>query len=114
MGTRTISFADDAYERLKRLKREDESFSDVVRRLTGDVTLSEYYGVLDEETAAKLESVIESRREHRSERHRARVEDIVDRLEEGSCIRRFSSTSFEERVTWTIGSRKLTPLGHRS
>jgi predicted CopG family antitoxin len=71
MGTKTISLADDAYERLKRLKREDERFSDVVRRLTGDVTLSEYYGVLDEETAAKLESVIESRREHRSETHRA-------------------------------------------
>jgi len=82
MGTKTISLADDAYERLKRLKREDESFSDVVRRLTGDVTLSQYYGVLDEETADELESLIEKRREGRSETHRARVEEIVDRLDE--------------------------------
>ena len=35
-----------------------------------------------EETAEELESVIDSRREHRSETHRARVADIVDRLEE--------------------------------
>jgi len=31
MGTKTISLADDAYERLKERKREGESFSDVVR-----------------------------------------------------------------------------------
>jgi predicted CopG family antitoxin len=34
MGTKTISIKDDAYDRLKRHKRGDESFSDVVMRLT--------------------------------------------------------------------------------
>lgn len=34
MGTKTISIKDDAYDRLKRHKRDDESFSDVVMRLT--------------------------------------------------------------------------------
>ena len=34
MGTKTISIKDDAYERLKRHKRDNESFSDVVMRLT--------------------------------------------------------------------------------
>ena len=34
MGTKTISIKDDAYDRLKRHKRADESFSDVVMRLT--------------------------------------------------------------------------------
>lgn len=82
MGTKTISLADDAYEKLKRLKREGESFSDVVRRLTGDVSLAEYYGVLEDETADELERVIESRREQRSETHRARVEALTDELEE--------------------------------
>lgn len=33
MGSRNISLTDDAYERLKAHKREDESFSDVVTRL---------------------------------------------------------------------------------
>jgi len=41
MGTKTINLMDDAYEMLKRAKRKDESFSDVVRRLTrgGNETL---------------------------------------------------------------------------
>lgn len=34
MGSTTISLNDEAYRRLKQFKREDESFSDVVFRLT--------------------------------------------------------------------------------
>lgn len=34
MGSTTISLSDEAYHHLKRLKRENESFSDVVLRLT--------------------------------------------------------------------------------
>jgi predicted CopG family antitoxin len=82
MGTKTISLADDAYEKLKRHKREDESFSDVVRRLTGGVELSEYYGRLDEETVTQIEQAIDTRRERRSDTHRKRVEDVADRLGE--------------------------------
>lgn len=35
MATTTISLTEEAYESLKALKREDESFSDVVLRLSG-------------------------------------------------------------------------------
>lgn len=83
MGTKTISLAEDAYERLKRHKREDESFSDVVRRLTGDdFSLSDYYGALDDDTAEELDRIIDARREARSETHRERVERIADELEQ--------------------------------
>ena len=82
MGTKTISLADDAYERLRAHKREGESFSDVVRRLTGGVTLSEYHGVLDEDTATELEGIVERRRAERSKTHRRRVEGFVDELDE--------------------------------
>jgi predicted CopG family antitoxin len=34
MGTKTISIIDDAYAALKREKRADESFSDVILKLT--------------------------------------------------------------------------------
>lgn len=34
MGTKTISILDEVYERLLALKRQDESFSDELRRLT--------------------------------------------------------------------------------
>lgn len=38
MGTRTIGLDDEAYERLDALKREDESFSDLVKRLTEEAS----------------------------------------------------------------------------
>lgn len=38
MGTRTIGLDDEAYKRLKAEKREDESFSDAVKRLTETVS----------------------------------------------------------------------------
>ncbi|MEF8801989.1 MAG: antitoxin VapB family protein [Halolamina sp.] len=34
MGTKNISLKEEAYERLRALKRENESFSDVVLRIT--------------------------------------------------------------------------------
>ncbi|MFU8869849.1 antitoxin VapB family protein [Natronococcus sp.] len=81
MGTKTISLADDAYERLKAEKKEGESFSDVVRRLTDGVTLEEYYGTLSGDTADELEEIVTDRRAERTEDRRARVERITDALE---------------------------------
>jgi predicted CopG family antitoxin len=81
MGTKTISLADDAYERLRAEKRENESFSDVVRRLTDGVSLEEYYGVLSEETADELEEIVSRRREERTNEHRERVDRIADAFE---------------------------------
>lgn len=81
MGTKTISLADDAYERLKAEKREGESFSDVVRRLTTGVRLSDYYGVLSEDAADDLESVIERRREERNASRRERIDRLVENLD---------------------------------
>lgn len=81
MGTKTISLADDAYERLAAMKQEGESFSDVVRRLTSGVSLQDYYGVLSENTADEIEAIVESRREERTESHRERVERLADELD---------------------------------
>ena len=81
MGTKTISLADDAYEKLKAEKREGESFSDVVRRLAGGITLAEYHGVFDAETADELEAIVDGRRQERTATHRKRVEGIADELD---------------------------------
>lgn len=71
MATKTISLSEDAYERLKNMKRENESFSDVVRRLCTPIKLRDFYGVLSPESAASLENTIEeARRTHREERER--------------------------------------------
>lgn len=81
MGTKTISLADDAYEKLKAHKREGESFSDVVRRLAGGASLAEYHGVLDEDTADELAAIVERRREERADTHRERVAKFADEFD---------------------------------
>lgn len=59
MGTTTISLKDEAYHRLLEAKREGESFSDVVLRLTEspdtEKQIAELAGGLDEEFASAVE-----------------------------------------------------------
>jgi len=58
MPTKNISLSEDAYKRLKNMKRENESFSDVIRRLCPAIKLSDFYGVLSPESARRLERTI--------------------------------------------------------
>jgi len=48
MGTKTISIREDVYDLLKNLKKENESFSEVIGRLTKrrKSDIGEYFGVL--------------------------------------------------------------------
>ena len=54
MATKTINLTEDAYARLHSLKREGESFSDVVNRLTGKHAILGIVGVLDGPQARRL------------------------------------------------------------
>ena len=63
MGERTITLTDDAYERLDATRRDDESFSDLVRRLTSGVDLSEYHGALSGRTADAVAAEVTGRRD---------------------------------------------------
>lgn len=64
MGTTTISLKDEAYQQLAAEKREGESFSDVVMRLTGGQRtvdeLEELAGGLDAELAEAVEKSTET------------------------------------------------------
>lgn len=48
MGIKTIAVNDEIYRTLKKIKRDDESFSDLIERLlsSGGVSLKGYFGVL--------------------------------------------------------------------
>lgn len=59
MGTKTISIRDEVYEMLRKLRREDESFSDTISRLARaeTVDIGEYLGILSGE-AMKLDELL--------------------------------------------------------
>ena len=48
MGTKNISISEKAYERLAALKKPNESFTEVVNRLTGKRSILELAGILTE------------------------------------------------------------------
>ena len=77
MGSRNISISDEAYSRLAGLKGSNESFTDVINRLTGRRSILELAGVLTEAEGEELRRNVEELR-HRSAR---RVEATARRVE---------------------------------
>ena len=62
MATKTISITEEAYERLRMNKAMNESFTDVINRITGRSSIMELAGVLSSKDADKLEQHIKERR----------------------------------------------------
>lgn len=62
MATKTISITEEAYERLKVEKKENESFTDVINRVTGRRSLLELAGILNDNEADELRKHIKDMR----------------------------------------------------
>ena len=63
MGSKNISISDEAYSRLKKFKGKNESFTNVINRLTNKVTLLDLRGTLTtDEADLILKSISESRK----------------------------------------------------
>lgn len=54
MGSKNISISDEAYQRLASLKRPNESFTQVINRLTQKRSILELAGTLSEQEAAEI------------------------------------------------------------
>lgn len=76
MPTRTISITEEAYERLKVMKEKNESFTDVINRVTGKRSLLELAGILSEEDVDKMEEFIKKSRLA----SRKRMDEIIKKL----------------------------------
>jgi len=63
MAHKTLTISEEAYNALKRLKREVESFSDVILRITRGASLLEYIESTEfsQELADKIEEVYKAR-----------------------------------------------------
>ena len=68
MPTRTISITEEAYQRLKIQKEPNESFTDVINRVTGKKDIMQFAGILSNEEGDELERIIKERRTSRRER----------------------------------------------
>ena len=70
MAVKTITITEEAYRKLARLKREGESFSDVINRVLSGRSLLEFAGRLSPEFGDRLAA--EVRRMRRETDRRAR------------------------------------------
>ena len=81
MATKNISITEEAYNRLARLRRDDESFSKIIVRVMSRAKLRDFFGILSEESGKKLESAIkESRKEH-AKLHEKRHKEFMKEYE---------------------------------
>ena len=67
MVVRTITVTEEAYRRLRSHKGASESFTDVVLRLTERQPLSDFAGILSQDTATALRSAVREDRRRRRE-----------------------------------------------
>lgn len=80
MATKNISITEEAYNRLARLRKGNESFTEIIVRVTKKNNWRDFVGVLSEEKADLIEkSINEGRRIHRKlheERHKRLMKEM--------------------------------------
>lgn len=69
MTTKTISLKEEAYERLKRLKKGDKSFSDVILELT-ETSKKDFTNLVGADVDIKWEEIEESRKRSEEDKER--------------------------------------------
>lgn len=76
MGTKTVRLDEDVYERIKSRKRDDETFSEAIDRLTSGYTLLDFAAGGSEVEAEQLREAIERSDEHQ----RREREELLERF----------------------------------
>lgn len=75
MGSKTIRLDDDVYERLRDVKRDDETYSEAVDRLLPGGSLLDLTGILEPEEVADIEDRLSEKYARSKEHRRAQFED---------------------------------------
>lgn len=58
MATKNISITEEAYDRLASLRKDNESFSEIIKRITHARDLIQFAGILSKRSADDLEKTI--------------------------------------------------------
>ncbi|PSP98456.1 hypothetical protein BRC89_07875 [Halobacteriales archaeon QS_4_70_19] len=77
MGTKTVRLEEDVYERIKSRKRDDETFSEAIARLTDDYTLLDFAGGYSEADADRHRELLDEAEEAAAEERR----EVLERVE---------------------------------
>lgn len=76
MGTKNIAISDEAYQRLKALKKPGESFTQVIERMTRSRGILELSGILSKEEASRVSEVVKKTRRESSRRLGRTIESL--------------------------------------
>lgn len=76
MGSRNVSISDEAYLRLSELKLKNESFTELIYRLTNKTNVLDLRGIIGEDEGKSLEKNIRESRKLSKER----LDRITDEL----------------------------------
>jgi predicted CopG family antitoxin len=77
MGYKTISLSDEAYEILKKAKRNGESFSQVVIRLASRRSLDDFVGCISKESIERMSAAVDVFRKERGQVWSESMEEML-------------------------------------
>ncbi|WP_101294094.1 antitoxin VapB family protein [Halegenticoccus soli] len=61
MGTKNVRLDEDVYERIKAKKRDGETFSEAIDRLTAETSILDLYGIADPDTEDEFRAAVDGR-----------------------------------------------------
>ena len=76
MGTKNIAISEEAYQRLKALKKPGESFTEVIERMTRSRGVLELSGILSKQEASRLAEMVKESRKSSSRHLRRTIESL--------------------------------------
>lgn len=80
MATKNISITEEAYKRLASLRKGDESFSQIIVKMTKKDNWRNYFGSMSKESGDKLEGAILTARRKNKNIHAKRVKELIKEI----------------------------------
>jgi predicted CopG family antitoxin len=76
LGTKNIAISEEAYQRLKSLKKPGESFTEVIERMTRTRGILELSGIISKQEALRVSEAVRGTRRESSKRLRRTTERL--------------------------------------